>query len=122
MNRRIKTIIIFLSLTVKVECDIFDELLVSVKKLHDKMDKTNEKVEQLQNDLNILSIDCNEKLSTTSSSLKSLNKDILKIEEKMDRANEDNVQRFAKTVELHEANNKNVQNSKVSKFVSKVSV
>ena len=86
------------------------------------MDKTNEKVEQLQNDLNILSIDCNEKLSTTSSSLKSLNRDILKIEEKMDRANEDNVQRFAKTVELHEANNKNVQNSKVSKFVSKVSV
>jgi len=82
MNRRIKTIIIFLSLTVKVECDMFNELLVSVKKLHDKMDKTNEKVEKLQNDLNILSIDCNEKLSTTSSSLKSLNKDILKIEKK----------------------------------------
>ena len=92
MKGRWKTIVIFLSLTVKVECDMFNELLVSVKNLHTKIDKidseqtkTNGKIDQLQSDLNNLKIDCNENFSTTSLSLTSLNKEILQIEEKMER-------------------------------------
>ena len=63
INRLLKIIIIFLSLTVRVECDMFNELLVSVKKLHDKMNKidfeltkTNKKVDKVQNDLNMMQV------------------------------------------------------------------
>ena len=124
MKGRWKIIVIFLSLTVKVECDIFDELLVSVKNLHDKIDKidleqtkTHEKVDQLQNDFNNLRIDCNENFSTTSSSLTSLNKEILKIEEKMERTKDVDLE------ELHEVSNKTVQHlqNHINSFSSEIS-
>ena len=86
-----------------------NELLISVKNLHDKVDKigmeqvkTHEKVEQLQTKLNQLSLnvksmpemDFNEKIATTTSSLKILSNKILEMDEKMDKANEAILQKF----------------------------
>ena len=74
-----------------------NELLNSVKNLHDKVDqigmdqvKTHERVEQLQTKLNLLSlnvksmpeIDFNEKIATTTSSLTTLDNKILEMDEK----------------------------------------
>ena len=112
MKTRWRTVMVLLALVVRVDCDIFGELLLSVQKLHDKVDnigleqiKTNEKVlqtadivEQLQSDLNKLSSDvnsnpandCNEKFETTSSSLTALNKEIFKIGLDLDNLQEAN--------------------------------
>ena len=88
MKGRWKIIIILLVFVVKNKGDTLNELLISVKNLHDKVDKigmeqvkTHEKVEQLQTKLNQLSLnvmsmpemDFNEKIATTTSSLKTLN-------------------------------------------------
>ena len=95
MKTRWKTVLVLLALVVRVDCDIFGELLLSVKKLHDKVDKiglelirtneevvqSTEKIDQLQFDLNTLSLEvnsnpangCNEKFAKTSSSITSLN-------------------------------------------------
>ena len=74
-----------------------NELLNSVKNLHDKVDqigidqvKTHERVEQLQTKLNLLSlnvksmpeIDFKEKIATTTSSLTTLDNKILEMDEK----------------------------------------
>jgi len=64
MKGRWKTFTIIFLIFVKVNCDIMNELLMSVKSLHDKVDqigkdqvRANEKVEQLQTQLNNLSLD-----------------------------------------------------------------
>ena len=58
MKRRLKAIFILFALVVNVECDIFGELLLTVKHIHDKVEKisneqirTNEKVDQLKTEL-----------------------------------------------------------------------
>ena len=94
MKIRWKALVVLLALVTRIECDNFDELLSSVKNLHDKVDKigleqikTNEKVDQLQSDLNNLSLeansnqanDCNEKFEITSSSITAVNNEVLKI-------------------------------------------
>ena len=86
---------ILLALVAEVDCDVFNELLTSVKILHDKVDqismeqiRTNEKVDQLQTGVE--------------------NK-ISKIEEKIDKANEAIIQKLMKIIDLDnlkEANNK----------------
>ena len=120
MKDRWKTIIILVSFAMKVECDVFNELLLSVKNLHDKVDKisdlvvqngleqirTNKKVEQLQTDLKILSlelklkqgIDFNDKLALNNSSPTTLTNKIVKIDGKMDKANEANLQKLTESV------------------------
>ena len=91
-----------------------NELLISVKNLHDKVDKigmeqvkTHEKVEQLQTKLNQLlslnvksmpEMDFNEKIATTTSSLTTLSNKILEMDEKMDKANEAILQKFEEII------------------------
>ena len=103
MKGRWKIIIILLVFVVKNKGDTMNELLISVKNLHDKVDKigmeqvkTHEKVEQLQTKLNQLlslnvksmpEMDFNEKIATTTSSLTTLSNKILEMDEKMDKAN-----------------------------------
>ena len=109
MKGRWKIIIILLVFVVKNKGDTMNELLISVKNLHDKVDKigmeqvkTHEKVEQLQTKLSQLSLnvmsrpemDFNEKIATTTSSLKILSNKILEMDEKMDKANEAILQKF----------------------------
>jgi len=119
-----RTILFLLVQIMRIDCDIFGELLMSVKNLHDKVDKisfeqtkTNEKVKELRDDfmsfnLEIKSkpeIDFDEKFSLTMTSITAMNHQISKIEEKMDEGINAILQRFAETVnlqDLHEVNNK----------------
>ena len=113
MKGRWKIITILLVFVVKNKGDTMNELLISVKNLHDKVDKigmeqvkTHEKVEQLQTKLNQLSLnvrsmpemDFNEKIATTTSSLKILSNKILEMDEKMDKANEAFLQKFEEII------------------------
>ena len=136
-----KTFIFLVSFAVKVECDVFNELLLSVKNLHEKVDKisdmvvqngmeqirTNEIVEQLQTDLKNLSlelklkqgIDFNDKLALNNSSPKTLTNKIVKIDGTMDKANEANLQKLTESV----VDNSNSSSTKgrVKKILKKLS-
>ena len=114
MKGRWKIIIILLVFVVKNKGDTMNELLISVKNLHDKVDKigmeqvkTHEKVEQLQTKLNQLlslnvksmpEMDFNEKIATTTSSLTTLSNKILEMDEKMDKANEAILQKLEEII------------------------
>ena len=97
MKGRWEIIIILLAFVGRNKGDTMNELLNSVKNLHDKVDqigmdqvKTHERVEQLQTKLNLLSlnvksmpeIDFKEKIATTTSSLTTLDNKILEMDEK----------------------------------------
>ena len=171
MKRGLKAIFILFALVVNVECDIFGELLLTVKHIHDKVEKisneqirTNEKVDQLKTELqknvdkigieqvnlsekvdrlkselhkkvdkislqqvntseevcqlktklNNLGLEinsksesyCNEKFSSTTSSITLLKNEILEFKGKVDETNEVVIQKCEKHVELYEAKNK----------------
>ena len=95
-----KIIVILFAFVLRVKGDNLDELLSSVKNLHEKVDqieteqgRTHEKVEQLEAELNQLRLavkskpenDFNENVSSTTSSLTMLNHKLLKMEEKLDK-------------------------------------
>ena len=71
--------ILFFFLLSRVECDVSEEVLIYVKNLHEKVDK-------LQTDLQILTLDVNSKFSQIDqkcNSLKDLNSTSFKIFEKL---------------------------------------
>ena len=95
-----KIIVILFAFVLRVKGDNLNELVSSVKILHEKVDqleieqgRTHEKVEQLEAELNQLRLavkskpenDFNENVSSTTSSLTMLNHKLLKMEEKLDK-------------------------------------
>jgi len=99
MDGRWKTVIILAALVIKVECDVLDELLKKVNEMIVEQIRTNEKVDQLQNELN---------------------KKILKIDEKLDKVNEAIIQNFAKAADLNDLHEN--KDKKAHKEVSNINV
>ena len=100
---------------------------VYIRELYKKVDKislqqvnTNEKVGQLKTKLNNLSLEinsksenyCNEKFSSTTSSISLLKNEILEFKGKVDETNEDVIQKCEKHVDLNEANKKTLNQLK----------
>ena len=127
MKIRWKALLVLHALVARVECDNFDELLSSVKNLHDKVDKigleqikTNEKVDQLQSDLNNLSLeansnqanDCNEKFEIISSIIAAVNNEVLKIGLQFEDLQETNIKNLNQS--------QNVMNSLSLEIISKL--